>query len=156
MPPWWAVAPILFLRSWVPNQPWLARLLLGGIQKTAGPLGRLGGLGKAPHQLLQGALNTLEPLLDCRAQRHSGAVVKDGELQDTSPPPSEAVSCLPYKSQRTKPPPPSPWCCSQLNDLNSLTSMSNSGNWQIQGPAVEERTPTSPRKAGFNSSLTGA
>ena len=122
----------------------------------ATPLGRLGGLGKAPHQLLQGALNTLEPLLDCRAQRHSGAVVKDGELQDTSPPPSEAVSCLPYKSQRTKPPPPSPWCCSQLNDLNSLTSMSNSGNWQIQGPAVEERTPTSPRKAGFNSSLTGA
>lgn len=50
----------------------------------ATPLGRLGGLGKAPHQLLQGALNTLEPLLDCRAQRHSGAVVKDGELQDTS------------------------------------------------------------------------
>lgn len=45
VPPWWVVAPILFLRSWVPNQPWLARLLLGGIQKTAGPLGRLGGLG---------------------------------------------------------------------------------------------------------------
>ena len=91
--------------------------------------GKPGRLGKKPHQLLQGALSTLKPLLDCRAQRHSGAVVKDGELQDASPPPSEAVSHLPYHSQRTKPPPPSPWCCSQLNDLNSLTSMSNSGNW---------------------------
>ena len=120
------------------------------------PLGRLGGLWKEPHQLLQGALSTLEPLLDCRAQRRLRAAVKDGELQDASPALSEAVSRLPYKPQRTKPPPPSPWCCSQLSDLNSLTSISNSGIWYIQGPAVEERTPTSPRKAGFSSSLTGA